>query len=248
VAEHGCCTPSQGYLAESRSKEGSKGVLITFSGLDGAGKSTLIDWLQASLQQRNERVVVFHMHRNVGVYACLRFIRDRLLRRAATGAGQPSSPLDRTESSGRVRRVRATYRLVRNRIVWSRTLRRLIYPADLFVFLLYRLYFETLQQRVVIMDRYFYDTLVDVADGRHWGWLRLLERLTPTPAVAVLLDVSPEQSHARKREQPLEYLRERWLAYSRVFPWVRSGVVVRNDDLQIAKQVISKAVVERLAS
>ena len=214
-------------------------MLITFSGLDGAGKSTLIDWLQATLQQRNERVAVFHMHHDVGVYACVRFVRDRLLGRPANGRGQPAQ---------RVPRLRAVYRSVRQRIVWSKMLRRFIYPADLFVFLLYRLYFETLQRRVLIMDRYFYDTLVDVADGRHWGWLRLLERLTPTPAVAVLLDVSPEESHARKGEQPVEYLRERWRAYSTVFPWVRSAVVVRNDDLQIAKQAIAKAVAERLAA
>ena len=36
-------------------------MLITFSGLDGAGKSTLIAWLKDTLERRNRRVAVFHM-------------------------------------------------------------------------------------------------------------------------------------------------------------------------------------------
>lgn len=212
-------------------------MLITFSGLDGAGKSTLIDWLQATLQQRNERVAVFHMHHDVGVYACVRFVRDRLLGRPANGRGQPAQ---------RVPRLRAAYRSVRHRIVWSKMLRRFIYPADLFVFLLYRLYFETLQRRVLIMDRYFYDTLVDVSDGRHWFWIRLLERITPTPEVPVFLDIQPEESYSRKGEYSVPYLRARWIAYKTVFPWVRAAVTLPNRDLSAAQAALRTVVMERL--
>src|SRR5205085_2464843 len=131
-------------------------MLITFSGLDGAGKSTLVRWLQQTLERQN--------------------------------------------------------------------------------------------RRVVIMDRYFYDTLVDVADGRHWRLLRMLQRLTPTPDVAVLLDVGPEESYARKRDYPVEYLRDRWLAYRTVFPWVRGALVIKNDDLHAAQQAVARLVGERLAA
>src|SRR2546430_7047338 len=119
---------------------------------------------------------------------------------------------------------------------------------SLLLFLAYRLYHEFIRRRVVIMDRYFYDTLVDVADGRHWRLLRMLQRLTPTPDVAVLLDVGPEESYARKRDYPVEYLRDRWLAYRTVFPWVRGALVIKNDDLHAAQQAVARLVGESVAA
>src|SRR5207302_10650652 len=53
-------------------------MLITFSGLDGAGKSTLVRWLQQTLERQHRRVVVFHMNDHVGVYAYLRRLRNQL--------------------------------------------------------------------------------------------------------------------------------------------------------------------------
>jgi thymidylate kinase len=210
-------------------------MLITFSGLDGAGKSTLVRWLQQTLEHQNRRVVVFHMNDHVGVYAYLRQLRNQL-------GGAPPSPPPR--GAGGV----SALRRVRDALLWGKLLRRVIYPLDLLLFLVYRLYHEWIRRRVVIMDRYFYDTLVDVADGRHWGGLRLLQRLTPTPDVAVLLDVGPEESYARKRDYPVEYLRDRWLAYRTVFPWVRGALVLRNDDLHAAQQAVARLVGERLAA
>ena len=66
-------------------------MLITFSGLDGAGKSTLVRWLQQTLERQNRRVVVFHMNDHVGVYAYLRRLRNQL------GGAPPSA-----EPAGRV--------------------------------------------------------------------------------------------------------------------------------------------------
>src|SRR5205807_8131704 len=117
-------------------------MLITFSGLDGAGKSTLVRWLQQTLERQNRRVVVFHMNDHVGVYAYLRRLRNQL------GGAPP-----RNGGAGALRRVR-------DALLWGRVLRRVIYPLDLLLFLVYRLYHESIRRRVVIMDRYFYDTLV----------------------------------------------------------------------------------------
>src|SRR5205823_11183058 len=205
-------------------------MLITFSGLDGAGKSTLVRWLQQTLERQNRPVVVFHMNDHVGVYASLRRLRNQL------GGAPP-----RNDGAGALGRVRDV-------LVWGKLIRRVIFPLDLLLFLVYRLYHEYIRRRVVIMDRYFYDTLVDVADGRHWGVLRLLQRLTPTPDVAVLLDVGPEESYARKRDYPVDYLRDRWLAYRTVFPWVRGALVIKNDDLHAAQLAVARLVGERLAA
>ena len=53
-------------------------MLITFSGLDGAGKSTLIEWLKTALEEQDRQVAIFHLNDHVGLYAYARFVRDRL--------------------------------------------------------------------------------------------------------------------------------------------------------------------------
>lgn len=198
-------------------------MLITLSGLDGAGKSTLTRWLKAALEERRCPALVLHMHHDVGVYAILRALRDRIF-------GVPTAR--RATSIGAARQA----------IVWNKTLRRLIYPVDLVVFLAYRLFIERVQRRVLIMDRYFYDTLVDVWDVRRMAWCRFLARLTPRPDVAVLLDVSPERAFARKAERSVDYLRARERAYHAVFSPMTTPLVLRGDDLNAAKAAIARAV------
>ncbi len=209
-------------------------MLITFSGLDGAGKSTLIEWLRTELERRSRRVAVFHMNDHVGVYAYLRAIRDRLRPRRAPA---PHTPATRAP----------LLVAVRNAVIWSKSLRRLLYPIDLIVFWVYRLYVEKLRGRVLIMDRYFYDSLVDVSNGHGTRWVRFLARLTPTPDLAVFLDISPEESFARKGEYSVEYLRARWRHYRTVAPWVRSALIVENRDLASTQRQLVRALEERLS-
>lgn len=227
-------------------------MLITFSGLDGAGKSTLIDWLQHELEAKNRRVAVFHMNDHIGLYAYLRFVRDglrRLTPRRDQAAAKPRLSLSRGgATAGLGERVRPALRRVRNAVVWNKPLRRFIYPVDLLVFLCYRLYLEKVERRVLIMDRYFYDTLVDVSDGRRWFWIRLLKWLTPTPQVPIYLEITPEESFARKGEYTVEYLRRRWVAYRTVFPWVPTSVTLDNRDLDTSKAVLQQVVMRRMAA
>ena len=222
-------------------------MLITFSGLDGAGKSTLIEWLKQTLERQDRDVAVFHMNDHVGTYAYLRMLRDRLLGGPPRGFASPSEP-DRRGAPAAAARPSLRERLWRARIaiVWNKPLRRLLYLFDLVVFWFYRWHIEKAQRQILIMDRYFYDTLVDVSDGRHWFWIRLLARITPTPEVPVFLDISPEESFSRKGEYSVEYLRARWAAYKTVFPWVRSSVTLANYDLNAAKATLQRVVMERL--
>jgi thymidylate kinase len=206
-------------------------MLITFSGLDGAGKSTLIASLRSALERAGHSVAVLHMNDDVGVYAYARMARNLLLRLM----GQ----------TRRARTARAgSLRAVRNALVWSSMVRACIYPVDLLILAFYRLYFEKLTSRVLLMDRYFYDTLVDLSkDGPH-PMNRLLELLTPAPDVPVLLDVTPECAFERKRDYPLAYLERRWVAYHSVFSRVPTCVMLRNGDAQLAQARLWRIVTE----
>src|SRR5437588_480397 len=213
-------------------------MLITFSGLDGAGKSSLIAWLKGELERRHRAVTVLHMNRDVGLYAVLRAVRDAL-----TGA-PPDGPVRAVALDEVARRPGLLGQLerLRDAVVWSLWLRRLIYPIDLLVFLCYRLYVETVRKRILIMDRYFYDTLVDVAGPGGWGWLRWLHRITPTPDVPVLLEISPEAAYARKGEYSLPYLRARETAYHTVFRWVDAPLVLQASDPAASKLALTRLV------
>ncbi len=215
-------------------------MLITFSGLDGSGKSTLIAWLKSELERRHVAVTVLHVGNDVGVYACLRYLRDAVKRIArrhpeAAGGKVPPRPHRRT-------------RRVRNAVVWNKPLRRALYPVDLVMFLAVRFFVEHVQRRILVTDRYFYDTLVDVADQGRWFWVRLLERLTPAPDVAVFLDVSPEESFERKREYSVPYLALRSASYRMVAPLVPSALVLPNRDLVATRRALQRAVWERLSA
>lgn len=221
-------------------------MLITFSGLDGAGKSTLIEFLTTTLEREHRPVSVLRLNDEVGVYASLRALRDRILGRRpddlAPGAPDPRSQKLRRPAP---RGLRGVLSRLRTSLLWNKSFRRFLYPIDLFVFLCYRAYVEKAKGRVLIMDRYFYDTLVDVSNGRERFWTRMLERITPEPTVPVFLDITPEESFRRKGEFTVEYLRRRYDAYHNVFARVPGTVRIVNEDLDATKAALLHAIDDR---
>jgi len=99
-------------------------MLITISGLDGAGKSTLIERLQTGLERRGRRVAVRHMTDDIGVYACLRSARDALLPAAARRNGRAQRPATGAPSLAR---------RVRNAIIWNKAWRHREHLVDVWV-------------------------------------------------------------------------------------------------------------------
>ena len=229
-----------------------RGLVVTFSGLDGAGKSTLIEWLEGELARRHRPVTVLRMADGLGVYAGLRVARDSLQRLFSRRNGEGERTTDQSALRPRwagpppARGLVGLADRVRHAILWGKPLRRLLYPLDLLVFLVIRFYVATVRGRVLLTDRYFYDTLVDVADEGRWFWVRLLQRFTPAPDVPVFLDVSPEVSYARKGEYSVDYLERRSAAYRHIAPLVASAVVLPNTNLDDTRRALVRAISERL--
>lgn len=209
-------------------------MLITLSGLDGAGKSTLAEALKAKLEKSGTPAAIFHMNKDVGLYAFLRSARDALT------SGKAKTELPATDAE------RARRRGLLARIVWNKSLRRWVDVGDLATFLVRRFYIEKIRGRVLIMDRYFYDRLADQADGRRWTYLRWFARITPAPDVPVFVEVSPNEAFARKGEYSIESMTQRRAHYATIFSWVPTSIVLVNDQLDVAVDTLGQIVASRM--
>ena len=216
-------------------------MLITFSGLDGCGKSTLVDHLKQSLEKQDRKVTVSHMNYDVGLYSTLRYLAKKALHKNG-----PSSHAPREHAyEGKFKSRSAKLRYL---LVWNKPLRALIYPIDVLIFIAYRFYIERVNQHVLIMDRYFYDTLVDVTGASKSVRFRFLSWLTPTPTVPLYLDVTAERAFERKAEYSVDYLNGRRLSYQKLLAAVPEVLVLStNYDLDTTRAHIESVVRERLA-
>jgi thymidylate kinase len=224
-------------------------MLITFSGLDGSGKSTLVDCLKESLENDNQKVAVSHMNYDVGLYASLRFLVDRTLWWTKRSLNEHSKRTHAPREGAHEGKFRTKAAKIRYTLIWNKGLRLLVYPLDVLIFLVYRVYVEKLNQQVLIMDRYFYDTLVDVTGARRSLRLRFLSWLTPTPSVSIYLDVTPEKAFARKNEYSVAYLSRRRLSYQKLISALPKMLVLSTEqDLEITRRNLTTAIRERMAT
>ncbi len=187
-------------------------VLITFSGIDGAGKSTQIDLLSANMTAAGARIVRLSFWDNVVVWSSLRERSAHRIFRGEKGAGSPDRPVARRDKN-----VKSWY---------LTAIRMLFYLVDAI-----RLNFVARGRLArgpdaVIFDRYIYDELANLPIDDPWmkRYVRLVLRLTPTPGIACLLDADPIQATQRKPEYPLDFVhanRKAYLALSKLEPAIR---------------------------
>jgi thymidylate kinase len=168
--------------------------LISFSGIDGAGKTTQIERLSSYLQQQGLRVLQLTFWDHVAVWPNM---RAGVGHRAADLC-QPNSAEDSFAPKN--------HKHIRN---WYLTAAR----SGLYVLDVVRLRVLLTSQYVrkfdvVIFDRYIYDQIANVYSlslaARIYS--RALLRQTPSPDLAFILDTSPDAAFARKPEYPLDFM------------------------------------------
>ena len=168
--------------------------VVSFSGIDGAGKSTQIINLQANMKAFGLRVQLITFWDDIARFTRMREITGQTLFQGDKGVGTPAAPINRRDKN-----VRS----------WLMTLIRLgIYFVDA-VSLRIALK-KALRSDVdfVIFDRYIYDELANLTlhNSVIRIYARFIMKVTPRPDISYLLDSDPVQARARKPEYPIEFL------------------------------------------
>lgn len=213
-------------------------MLVTFSGLDGAGKTTVIGKVRNNLEKQGVRISVMTMYDHVGLYAFVRGVRNRF--------NEAKQKSEQNEGSHHLHpaKEKKRYYIITSYLlpmIRSNRLKKWVYLFDLFTFWVYFLYFCKLKSGILFMDRYFYDSLADVADGKRWYYIRIFLHITPSPDLAFFIDVDPEKAFNRKGEYSVDHLKSRRLTYKSIFQWAKP-IWIKNDDLDLTVSQISSLV------
>ena len=202
------------------------GQLITFSGIDGAGKSTQIAALYEALSARKFKVATVAFWEDAAI---LPYLRAGSSFRILRSKPEPEHSI--------------ALRHDKNVRAWYLTLLRAgFYALDA---LNLRRVVGRLQRsgaHFIILDRCSYDQLVHIR-ARHWlarVFIRMVIKMSPLPTVAFMLDASPEAAFQRKPEYPLAFMheyREAFLSLREFVP--KLNIIAPGSVEEVHRQILS---------
>jgi thymidylate kinase len=169
-------------------------TFVSFSGMDGAGKSTQIQNLRTRLIEAGLRVSLVTFWDDVARLTQIREVSGHKLFKGEKGVGSPDAPINRRDKN-----VRS----------WPMTaVRYFLYFVDALSLRFVAKKALRSEADFIIFDRYAYDELANLTLSNPISrvYVRLVMMLVPRPHVSYLLDADPVQARARKPEYPLEFL------------------------------------------
>ena len=211
-------------------------LTLSFSGIDGAGKSTQIESLRASLKERGLQVRVIAFWDEIARLTRFREAAGHALFQGDKGVGTPERPIYRRDKNVRwwpmaaVRLVLYFIDAVSARTVVSHALGS---GVD-----------------VVILDRWIHDELANLALDRRLNraYARIIARLVLKPDISFVLDADPLKARARKPEYPIEFLVANRASYLRLSTMIDGvTVIAAGPASEVEKLIAEKALeIERL--
>lgn len=212
-------------------------LLISFSGVDGSGKSTQIENLRSALQTAGFTTSLLAFWDNVVVGVKYREGFVHKVYKSERGIGAPGKPVNRRDKNMRG---------------WHLTL------ARHFLYLLDALNLRRVVARerrksgvdVVILDRYIFDELsnLNLANPLSRRFVKMVQALVPRPDIAYLLDADPVAAYARKPEYPVEFMEQCRRAYFNLAELLGNMSVIPALSLPEARATVLKAAERQLAA
>jgi thymidylate kinase len=194
-----------------------KPLLISFSGIDGAGKSTQIEKLRRDLKCQGISVHQLRFWHDVAVLSRFRAGFSRRVFASDGRIGSTERPARRRDKN------------VQNRAL-------LLARSALYFFDVLSLRWALTKARrdtaaVVVFDRYIYDQLAVLPLRSRWArqYARLLLKIAPRPDLAYLLDAVPEIALARKPEYPLAFMRHYRFSYLKLHEFAELRLIAPGD-------------------
>jgi thymidylate kinase len=210
---------------------------VSFSGIDGAGKSTQIETLRSRLEERGLEVLVVGFWEDIARLTRFREATAHRVFKGERGVGTPSAPINRRD---------------KNVTSWPMTgVRLLLYLVDAISVQAVVEKAANSGADLVIFDRYIYDELANLTlrNPAIRAYIRLILKLVPRPDISYLLDADPVKARARKPEYPIEFLhtnRQSYLALSDLIGGMTVIAAMPADEVK--KAVLRHALEELLFS
>lgn len=209
--------------------------IVSFSGIDGAGKSTQISALETWLRESGLRTRLLTFWDDVVVLSSSREFMSYKAFKGERGIGSPQKPVHRRD---------------KNVSSAPLTVARFgLYLADAL-----HLAFTVRQARkspvdVVIFDRYIYDELANLPlrQGFAKAFVRSVLKLVPAPDLAFVIDADPVAAQARKPEYPLDFVRRNREAYLEMARFSGSMTVIPPGSIDAMKARIAAGMGQVLA-
>jgi len=209
-------------------------MIVSFSGIDGAGKSTQIGALQDWLAKSGVRVKLYTFWDDVVAFPQFREFMSHAAFRGDKGIGTPEKPLHRRD---------------KNVNSWPVSAMRFgLYFADAVNLCRAVRRIRQSDADVVIFDRYIYDELANLPLNRWLArvFIQSLLKIVPKPDIAYLIDADPVAARTRKPEYPLEFLRTNREAYLALSRLTGAITVIEPLPIEVAGQKVREAFLQRL--
>jgi thymidylate kinase len=209
-------------------------TIVSFSGIDGAGKSTQISELQLWLHQSGLSTKLVTFWDDIVVLCRLREYMSHRSFKGDQGIGSPEKPLQRRDKNVTSLPVTAS--------------RFFFYFADALSLAIKAHKPKSSQADVVIFDRYIYDELANLPMKsrlvRAFIWLTL--KLVPKPDVSYIIDADPAAAIARKPEYPLDFLHRNRQAYLNLSKLAGNITVIQPASIEAMQADIRAKMVQAL--
>lgn len=209
--------------------------LVSFSGIDGAGKSTQINALRTHMQSLGMRLSLVAFWDDVAQLTRLRETTGHAVFKGEKGVGSPEAPVNRRDKNVQSPSMTA-FRFFLY-FVDALSLRRIVRKA------------RHSGADLVIFDRYAYDELanLNLRNSLIRSYARLIMKIVPYPDISFYLDAEPEQARARKPEYPVDFLHKSRASYLELARLLGKITVIPPGSAEDVEHAVMENALEKLS-